>query len=72
MGEERRPSGTGGEGSRHQVVHTVLHLAQGGNTTFHSLANVLCIPMFHIHELYPNVLHKYIAQFFTWLIWVKG
>ena len=30
MGEERRPRGTGGEGRRHQVVHTILHLAQGG------------------------------------------
>ena len=33
MGEERRPRGTGGEGRRHQVVHTILHLAQGGGIT---------------------------------------
>ena len=34
LGEERRPSGAGGEGRRYQVVHTILHLAQGGRRDF--------------------------------------
>ena len=63
MGEERRPSGTGGEGSRHQVVHTILHLAQGGNATqFWSLANVLCIPMLHIR--FTRIVLQCIAQIY--------
>ena len=63
MGEERRPSGTGGERSRHQVVHTILHLAQGGNATqFWSLANVLCIPMLHIR--FTRIVLQCIAQIY--------
>ena len=43
MGEERRPGGTAGEGSRHKVVHTILDLAQGGNPILCNLAHMLCI-----------------------------
>ena len=30
LGEERRPCRAGGQGRGHQVVHAVLHVAQGG------------------------------------------
>ena len=33
LGEERRPRGAGGKRRRYQVLHTILHLAQGGGAS---------------------------------------